>query len=234
MNSTTLVDLGPLGHFAFDATAPSTIFVYSLLNVIIHSVLPLPISSFFWMAAVLLYGPVAGFVLALLTSALGCYLALPLTRSCLRPYILRCLGEHEAMWNSLDAAIVRERWKIPLLMRSTPVMPVVLTNFFLALTSIDEWTYSWTVTIGMIPSGLPFAYAAVVGQQVLEDFPPHDPLLLVVSLVGLLATVLVVYKIGAVAANELNRHGVQTPEKTPKQRFAPNTPSPQQDDKLLL
>ena len=99
-------------------------------------------------------------------------------------------------------------WKIPLLVRSTPVAPVVPSNFLLALTSIDAWTFTWTVFVGMIPAGLPYAYGAVVGEQALKQFPPKDPLLLTLALVGLVATMLVVYKIGTIATEELSRAGV--------------------------
>ena len=149
------VDL-PYG-ITLHANDPYTVFTYSFLNVLVHSVVPLPISSVFWVAAVVLYGVWYGFLIALLTSALGCWVAFLLTRCC-RPFILRLLGEHADVWHSLDRAVVRERWKIPLLVRSTPVMPVVPTNFVLALTSIDQLTYVWTVTIGMIPAGLPYVY----------------------------------------------------------------------------
>lgn len=209
----THIDLGPL-HVTFVATNPTTIVTYSLLNVLIHSILPLPVSGLFWVAAVVLYGAVNGFLLALFTSAFGCYLALLITRW-FRPCILRMLGDYEESWHSLDRAIVHERWKIPLLVRSTPIMPVVPTNFMLALTSVDDWTYTWTVTVGMVPAGLPYAYGAVVGEAVLEEFPPKDPLLLAVAVVGLLATTLAVYKIGAIAANELDKHGIDSP-RTPK------------------
>jgi uncharacterized membrane protein YdjX (TVP38/TMEM64 family) len=183
---------GPFG-VAFDANNPATIVIFSFLNVIIHSFVPMPVTSVFWVTSVVLYGPVWGFLLVLSTSTLGCYLALIATRRCLRPFILKMLGDYDSSWRSLDAAIVRERWKIPLLVRSTPVMPVVLTNFLLAMTAIDDWTYTWTTGVGMIPSGLPYVYAAVVGEQVMEQFPPTDPFLLVLSLVGLLATILAVY-----------------------------------------
>ena len=53
------------------------------------------------------------------------------------------LGKYEDTWHAMDRAIVLERWKIPLLVRATPVMPVVPANFMLALTSIDDFTYVW-------------------------------------------------------------------------------------------
>ena len=60
----------------------------------------------------------------------------------------------------------------------------------------------------MIPSGFPYAYAAVVGQQVLHEFPPTDGPLLVMSIFGLVVTFLTVYKVGAVASEALREAGI--------------------------
>ena len=204
---------GPFG-ISFDASNPTTIFTFSFLNMLVHSIVPIPVSSVFWVAGVLLYGAVYGFVICLFSSSLGCYVSLLLTRW-FRPTFLRMLGENAELWHSLDRALVRERWKIPLLVRSTPVMPVVPTNIMLALTSIDQWTYTWTVTVGMIPAGMPYVYAAVVGEQVLEEWPPTDPFMLLLSLIGLVATALAVFMVGRVANSELTRAGVESP-RTPQ------------------
>ena len=177
---------GPFG-ISFDADDPTTILIFATINILIHSFVMVPMSGLFWVVAVLLYGPVNGFLLALSTSVFGCYLGLIATR-CFRPFFIRCLGENATAFHQIDRAIVREKWKIPLLVRSTPVMPVVPTNVLLGLTSIDQWTYTWTVTLGSVPSGMPYVYAAMVGEEILNDFPPRDPLLLGLSLVGLVAT----------------------------------------------
>lgn len=200
---------GPFG-LSWDADDPMTFLSFSFLNVLIHSIVPLPITTVFWIGAVVLYGPIYGFFLCVLTSTLGCYIGFLVAR-CFKPFFLRLLGEHASVWHSLELALARDGWKIPLLVRSTPVMPVVLTNFMLALTSVDDWTYTWTVAVGMVPSGLPYAYAAVVGEQVLEEFPPKDGLMLTLSLIGLVATVLAVYKVGVVATDALTKAGVDSP-----------------------
>ena len=85
------------------------------------------------------------------------------------------------------------------------------TGAVLSLTSVDAWTYAWTVFIGFIPSGIPFAYAAVVGEAVINEFPPKDPVLLSVTLLGLVATVLAVWQVGVLAASEMRKAGVRLP-----------------------
>ena len=209
---------------SWDSRDPVTFLTFNVLNILIHSVVPLPVTSVFWVGAVVLYGPVLGFVIAVLSSAVGCYVGFLVAR-CFKPFFLRMLGEHASVWRSLEVALARDGWKIPLLVRSTPVMPVVLTNLLLALTSIDDWTYNWTVTVGLIPSGLPYAYATVVGQKVLEEFPPKDALMLTLSLIGLLATVLAVYKVGHLATDALAKAGVDSP-RSASLRSSPSLRSP--------
>lgn len=198
---------GPYG-ISWDSNNPTTVLSFSFGNMLIHSVLPIPLSGVFWIAAIVLYGPVVGFIFAMVTSAIGCSISFAIARS-FKPYFLECLGgEHAKVWRSMDGALARDGWKIPLLIRSTPASPAVLTNFMLSLTSIDFWTYTWTMVVGMIPSGFPYAYAAVVGQQVLHEFPPTDGPLLVMSIFGLVVTFLTVYKVGAVASEALREAGI--------------------------
>ena len=202
----TSIALGPLS-ISLDADDNATLFTFAIISIVVHSVLAVPLSSVVWISSVVLFGVVKGFTIALLTTTFGCFISFRLARSC-RSFILRMLGDHASTWHAIDSALSQEKWKIPLLLRATPVMPLVPANFMLALTSVDEWTYLWTSFVGIIPASIPYAYAAVVGEQVLTDFPPTDPVLLSVSLVGLLATLYVVYKIGAIATHELSRLGV--------------------------
>ena len=108
----------------------------------------------------------------------------------------------------MDSAITAEGFRIPLLLRLTPVMPVVGTNVLLSATSVDLFTYTWTTFVGFIPATVPYTYAAVVGEQVLSEWPPKDPVLLTTSVLGLAATLLVVWKLGRIASVELSRAGV--------------------------
>jgi uncharacterized membrane protein YdjX (TVP38/TMEM64 family) len=196
---------GPFG-ISFDAQSPSTLIIYVALTILVNSFVPAPLAGVMCALGVLLYGWL-GFLLNLVAAVVGCYLGFIAIRLC-RPFFAKLLGsERAAAWYAIDGALVRDGYKIPLLLRMTPVMPVVLANSMLALTSVDSLTYTWTTFVGFIPSGLPYAYAAVVGEQILEEFPPKDPLMIATSLVGLLATVLAVWKIGSIAHSELTKAG---------------------------
>lgn len=198
---------GPFG-LSFNPHAPSTLIIYTLLTVTVNSFVPIPLANVLCVVGVLLYGLWLGFALNLFAAVFGCFLGL-VTMRLFRPFFIRLLGEkHAATWNAIDRAVVTDGFKIPLLLRLTPVMPVVLSNAMLALTSVDAFTYVWTTFIGFIPAGLPGAYAAVVGEEILEEFPPKDPVLITTSVVGLAATILAVWKLGAIAHTELVKAGV--------------------------
>lgn len=197
---------GPLG-VTFDSEAPETLALYVLITMAANA-LPIPtLASIMCVAGVLLYGWLYGFVVNILAAVTGCYGGLLVCRA-FRPFFLQRLGRRASMWQSVDCAIADDGYKIPLLLRLTPVLPPFITNALLSLTSIDGWTYLWTTGVGFVPASVPYAYGAVVGEQVLREFPPQDPVLLSVSLIGLTATVLAVVKIGSIASAQLSKAGV--------------------------
>ena len=202
------LDSGVLG-LSFDPNLPITSFVtYNLLNVIICAVLPIPLASSMVAVAVVLYGMVLGLLINTVSTVIGCWLSLIIVRHMCRPRVIRLLGRYEEKWQALDFAIVEEGFQIALLIRLAPVAPLVLSNVLLSMTSISQRTYLWTTAVGIVPSNLPFAYVALVGKSMLHEFPPRDPLILSLSLLGLLASVLIAWKIGRIATRVLNRHGI--------------------------
>ena len=99
-------------------------------------------------------------------------------------------------WWALDAALTSQGAQIALLIRLAPVAPMVLTNILLSLTSISQFTYLWTCAIGIVPANLPYAYAAQVGVSIANEFPPKDPFMLIMTVVGLVASIAIAWKIG--------------------------------------
>lgn len=198
---------GPFG-ISFDPERPETFFIYAAMTIFANSVSPLPLAGAMCIAGVLMYGPFAGFLINLIFAVCGCVLTLVFTRYYRQSCIDKLPPSAKTTWNSLDEALTKDAYYLPLLLRLTPVMPVFLSNVCISLTSVDAWTYTWTTFVGFIPSGLPFAYTAVVGEQLVNEFPPSDPVLFAVLLLGLIATVLAVWKVGSVAMAELSKAGV--------------------------
>lgn len=200
--------VGPFG-ITFDSASRTTAVVYFLLTAAANGIIPIPIANVMCVIGVLLWGWLYGFLINLVAAVSGCIISLVVFRL-FRPFFLGLLGNRANQWQALDSAVAAEGCKIALLLRLTPVIPVVPTNMLLALTSIDAWTFMWTSLFGFIPGSIPFAYAGVMGVEAVEDFPPRNPMLLATLLLGVVATLLAAWKLGSIATNELCKAGVDT------------------------
>ena len=203
-NSTGLLPPG----LEFDPCDPFVLLWYSLVNIVITSVVPVPLAGPMTGVAAVLFGLPWGMTINTLTSVVGGYLGLLATRNLCRPCFIKCLGRRRKHWEALDAAILEQGWQIALLIRIAPVSPMVGTNILLSLTSVSVPTYLWTCAIGIVPSNLPYAYAAVIGVELASEFPPRDPVMLTVTVVGLVASIAIAWKVGLIATRLLKNAGV--------------------------
>ena len=101
----------------------------------------------------------------------------------------------------------------------------MVTNFILSLTSIPQTTYLWTTLVGVTPGSLPYAYAARLGASLYaEEFPPRDPLVLCMAFVGLVASVLMAWKVGAIASRSVSEAIDAPADAKPAARRGPVAP----------
>jgi len=196
--------------FTFDPNDDTVLLQYSFMNLVACSVIPVPLSGPMVIIAALIWGVAGGLAVNAVSTMLGAYLSLWATRNVCRPCFARALHGlgYAHQWEALDAALTEEGYQIALLIRLAPVAPMVLCNILLALTSVSRWTYCWTTLAGLIPANLPYAYGAALGLSIACEFPPKDPVMLSVTLIGFVASVLFVWKIGKIGSKMLKRHGV--------------------------
>ena len=69
----------------------------------------------------------------------------------------------------------------------------------LSLTSVSQFTYMWTCLVGEVLTSLPYAYATHVGLSTLEIGLGQDPVLLLLSCLGIAASLAIAWKVGVVA-----------------------------------
>jgi uncharacterized membrane protein YdjX (TVP38/TMEM64 family) len=86
------------------------------------------------------YGIVGGFVLSASGTLVAAQLAFLLSRSLLRPLIVRLLATHPRAAR-LEAGVVRDGWRLVALLRCSPVMPFAVTSYAFGLTSISLRAY---------------------------------------------------------------------------------------------
>ena len=204
--SNTTSSMSVLG-ITFDPSSPAVFVEYGLVNVVVNSVIPLPLAGTMTAIGALLFGLVGGMAFNTATAVVGAYISLLAVRSGCRPCLERRLGRYHSRYKALDAALTAQGAQIALLIRLAPVSPMVLTNIMLSLTSISTYTYLWTCTIGIVPANLPFAYAADLGLSMAHEFPPKDPVMLSMTLIGFIASVAIAWKVGVIAKRVLARHG---------------------------
>lgn len=187
------------------------IALYTAINVCVTSLIPVPIATTLVPVATLCWGFVGGILVNVLSTCIGAYLGLVLTRHACRPRLLRLLGRHRGRWEALDASLAKHGWTIPLLIRCNTASPIVLTNVLLALTSLPSRTYLWTTFVGEVFTSFPFAYATYVGVH-LSDLR-HDPLVLATSVLSLGVSLAIAWKVGVIAREMLSaRAGFETIE----------------------
>ena len=201
-------DLTILGINFAEHRGVDGVLLYSALNFVVSSVIPVPLAAALVAVGALVWGIVWGLLLNVVSTSLGAWFGLCLTRGACRPVLMRALGRYRESWQALDSALSAEGWQIALLIRLAPVAPLVVSNILLSLTSIRQRTYVWTTFVGTIPSNLPFAYAAQLGLSLANEFPPKDPVVLTMTIVGFIASALVAWKIGRIARRTLRKHGV--------------------------
>mmetsp|Transcript_19033 Transcript_19033/g.48726 ORF Transcript_19033/g.48726 Transcript_19033/m.48726 type:complete len:340 (-) Transcript_19033:186-1205(-) len=196
------------GGLQFDPCDPLVVMWYSLANIVVTSVVPVPLAGPMTAVAAILFGLFLGMVINVLSSVVGAYIGLLCIRHLCRPCFMRALGRYHKHWLALDAALSEQGSQIALLIRIAPISPMVATNILLSLTSISTPTYLWTCAIGIIPSNLPYAYAAQLGVSLASEFPPQDPVMLTMTVLGLVASIAIAWKLGNIAKRLLQQHGV--------------------------
>ena len=178
-----------------------TIVGYALVNMVTTSVCPLPIATSLVPLSTVLFGFLAGMIINVTSTCAGAYCGLLLVRYACRPRFVRALGKYQSKWAALDRMVAAEGWQISLLIRCSPASPLVITNTLLALTSISQLSFLWTVLVGEIVTSFPFAYATYVGEQLVDG--QKSPMLLVSSFIGLGASIAVTWKVSLLAKSVL-------------------------------
>ncbi len=121
-------DLGGAGRMLFAAVQ---------VLVAVSGILP---ASMLGVAAGVLYGLHAGFLVSGASTLAGAVLAFALSRSVLRPAVAKFLARRPRL-RELDGMVARDGWRMACLLRVSPVMPFAATSYALGLSSIGLRDY---------------------------------------------------------------------------------------------
>jgi uncharacterized membrane protein YdjX (TVP38/TMEM64 family) len=184
---------GPLGWVLF-ALAQTAV---AMIGVVPASLLGI--------AAGAVYGLWLGFALSTIGTMCGGWLAFMLARSLLRPWITRRLATRvSGRAAELDAAIMRDGWRLVCLLRISPVMPFALTSYALGLTHISIRDYL-VGTLAALPALLGYVTAGIVAghgvQMATGVASVGEPIQWLLICAGVIATCFLILRSGALLAS---------------------------------
>jgi uncharacterized membrane protein YdjX (TVP38/TMEM64 family) len=141
--------MGPMGWVVFILVQ----FFITLIGVLPGSLLGLVAGA--------IYGIALGFCTSAVGIFAGAMVAFGLSRSTLRPVIIRFLSKTGTL-AKLDRMIAHDSWRIVALLRISPVMPFSITSYALGLSGIR--TRSYVVgTLAMLPPLLGWVTIGAIG-----------------------------------------------------------------------
>ena len=146
-----IAGLGPAGLVLFAA-------VYA-----IGSVLMLPV----WLmmiAAGFFFGLLPGVAVVSVGATTGAALAFLIARHLARERILRFTAA-SPRYAAIDRAIGRKGWKVVFLLRLSPLVPFVVSNYFYGLTAVRFGPYVLASWAGMLPLTFLYVSFGVAGRE---------------------------------------------------------------------
>ena len=172
--------LGPAGYALYIAA-------YALVTVLMMPAVLMMIAAGYF------FGLVKGVAIVSVGATLGASLAFLIARHLARGRVERYAAGN-ARYQAIDAAIGKKGWPIVFLLRLSPLVPFVVSNYFYGLTAIRFWPYVLASWIGMIPLQFLYVSFGVAGRE--ATAPSEGPaaawkwgLLAVGALVTVAATV---------------------------------------------
>ena len=208
MASPAAAKLPPLALAARRLFDLSTPLGFSITNAV-SGATALPPQTILNLAAGTYHGVLLGSILFIASATFGGIFCLLLVRNMLRGALLRSsfMQQHRSRWEALDRAIMKEgAGKLVALMRLSPVIPFMPATVLLALTETPLSAFVYGSVLGLIPFTMVYAYIGSAGKQLLSG-GMSNPKTLSLTLVGLVTTLALTWKISSVASKALEDAG---------------------------
>jgi len=166
---------------------PAAYVLYVAAYVLV-TVLMLP-AILMTLGAGVVFGLVRGVAVAWTGATLGAAASFLIGRYVARERVDRWIAANPR-YAAIDRAIGRKGWRIVLLLRLSPLVPFVVSNYFYGLTAIAFWPYVAASALGMLPLAFLYVSLGVAARQAAgaSDMPPGPGRWIVVG-VGVVVTV---------------------------------------------
>lgn len=171
------------------------------------------------LAAGAIFGLGQGLVYVSLGSTIGAFFAFLIGRYFARDSVQKAVSTNPT-FAAIDSAIGNEGWKIVGLMRLSPLVPFSLSNYFYGITAVKTLPYVLVSWIAMLPGTVMYVYiGTVVGLAASGSAVGMTPGRLILTIVGLLATVAVSVMVTRIAKKAIKERGI-TGETTAETKLA--------------
>ena len=124
-------------------------------------------ASFLSLAAGAIFKLWLGIVVVWTGATVGQTLAFLVGRYLLRDWV-EGLAKKHPKWRAVDRALLKEGWKVILLVRLAPVLPYSAMNYILSISAVEFRAYAVMSAIGIIPGVLLFVYIGSLARNVSE------------------------------------------------------------------
>jgi len=182
-----------------------------------HGALGMGLFFFIYVAVTVLLGPAwlltiaAGLTwsfgvavpLVLFSATAGAAAAFLLGRTLARHRVEALVAKNDVL-AAIDRAVAKKGWRIVFLLRLSPVVPYVFSNYVYGLSGIRFWPYVLSSALGMLPLAALYVAAGTAGRAALGGAPPKGPAAIAVIAAGALLTIGVTAYVTRLARKELD------------------------------
>ncbi|KAI5056499.1 hypothetical protein GOP47_0028317 [Adiantum capillus-veneris] len=120
------------------------------------------------MSAGLLFGTLVGTILVSIAGTIAATAAFLIARYLARDRILK-LAEGNKKFLAIDRAIGENGFRVVVLLRLSPLLPLSLSNYLYGLTSVDLLSYVLGSWLGMLPGTWAYVSAGAVGRAFIQQ-----------------------------------------------------------------
>jgi uncharacterized membrane protein YdjX (TVP38/TMEM64 family) len=149
-----LEGLGPAGYALF-------VVAYALVTVLMMPAVLMTIGAGYF------FSLLPGVAVVSAGSTLGAAAAFLIARHLARARVER-YAVASPRYAAIDRAVGQKGWPIVFLLRLSPLVPFVLSNYFYGLTAIRFWPYVLSSWIGMLPLTFLYVSFGVAGREATE------------------------------------------------------------------
>jgi uncharacterized membrane protein YdjX (TVP38/TMEM64 family) len=145
---------GPAGYALF-------VVAYALVTVLMMPAVLMTIGAGYF------FGLLPGVAVVSAGATLGAAAAFLIARHLVRERVERYAATNPR-YAAIDRAVGQKGWPIVFLLRLSPLVPFVLSNYFYGLTAIRFWPYVLSSWIGMLPLTFLYVSFGVAGREATE------------------------------------------------------------------